>query len=562
MRPPAWLRPVAVLIGTYFAIMYVATFWMGVWHDWDWGVLRWVSAKAPPALSPRVVVLDVTNYDKSKPQNDRLVIARFLEDLTKKTRAPVAVLLDFFFDAGGSTAPDAATKALTKALDDATQAKLPVYATVSKLEMVAGRFEGVDWSSLRELDWTNVYDHLSGGLGHTILNVYQDGLFYQACFPQVPKLDSAGAPVGRIDLRALPALAHEAEAARSLSACDPTVMNIIRVGSHDEFMNEAVDRISLAQPFPQKAELGNKYVVIASLEKDVVGGLAGRSNPELLGWAISDLLEKSSGTPYFEPIPYGDMLLVLIGVFSSLAVVAFVAAFLFLRRSRVGKLRTMLPWISAAAAAAITLGLFAGLEAFLLSEKHIYPQVSLVALSILIAAGLSGERGRQMLYEQMSQVDAAPEESNDYDVFISYAHDELTWVFENVYQPLRAVTLPDGRKLAIFFDTSSIQVGTAWQEKISLAIDGSRFVVPVYSDTYFTRPHCRFEVRRAHRKWIAQGENSRCVFPIMRGHPKIDQTVDDIQAVSIDDNPGVVAEVVAEIVRRLTPVVSPVSPRA
>jgi len=550
MRAPAWLRPVALLCAAYVAIMYVATFVLGgVWHDWDWYALRWLSAKQPPAFSSRVVVFDVRNYDRKNPQYDRRIIAAFLERLRAEHQKPAAVLLDFFFEKGESGRADSATVALGRALDDATRASIQVYATISKPEMLQGALGTVDWTQLRDLDWPNVYDRLSGGVGHTILNLYDDGLFYQTCYRQVAKPDAQGASGGRFDVRALPYLVVQS-GERSLPPCDPTLMKIIRVGSHEEFASNGVQEISPEQPLPAGVTLDNKYVVVATLAGDL-GPVAGRSNPELVAWAISDLLASPAST-YYEPVPHGDMLLVLIVVFSLIALVAFVAVFLLLRRRRVGTLRMTLPWISAAIAAGISIGLFAGLEALLLAFKDIQPQVSLVCLAIVTVAGLSGARAVQILREQMSAIDVAPEESHDHDVFISYAHDELAWVHENVYLPLRAATLPDGRKLNVFFDTASIRVGSAWQERISLSIDGSRFVVPVYSATYFTRPYCRFEIRRAHRKWIAQGENSRCVLPIMRGHPKIDQTVDDIQAISLDDDPNLIAKIVAEIVERLS----------
>ena len=41
------------------------------------------------------------------------------------------------------------------------------------------------------------------------------------------------------------------------------------------------------------------------------------------------------------------------------------------------------------------------------------------------------------------------------------------------------------------------------------------------------------------------------ILPVMRGHPKIYSTVDDIQALSIDDQPELVAQLVSEIVERL-----------
>ena len=122
-----------------------------------------------------------------------------------------------------------------------------------------------------------------------------------------------------------------------------------------------------------------------------------------------------------------------------------------------------------------------------------------------------------------------------------------------MFVPLKDAPTAGGRKLEIFFDTSSIRVGSGWQDKISLAIDGSRFVVPVYSETYFKRPYCRFEIKRAHRKWIMAGDGSRCVLPVMRGKPAILATVDDIQAVSIDERPGLVAEIVEVILAGVDP---------
>jgi hypothetical protein len=245
------------------------------------------------------------------------------------------------------------------------------------------------------------------------------------------------------------------------------------------------------------------------------------------------------------------MLLLLVPAFSALAVLSYAAIFLSLKRMRLRAVRPILPWLSAAAAAASGLAIFVAFEWVLFALfRQIQPQVSLISLGIVLASGLSGFRGHQLLVDEGNALDHSPAEVHDYDVFVSYAREEGAWVAENVYRPLAAARLPNGRGLSIFFDTSSIRVGTGWQDKISLAIDGSRFVVPVYSDIYFTKPYCRFEIRRAHRKWIALGEDSRCVLPVMRGKPKIYATVDDIQALSIDDHPDLVQTIVDEIVER------------
>ena len=178
------------------------------------------------------------------------------------------------------------------------------------------------------------------------------------------------------------------------------------------------------------------------------------------------------------------------------------------------------PWLASAIGASVGLATFAAFEAWLLLSHHIQPQVSLISLGIVTAAGLSGVRGRQALVDASNAIDAAPAEAYDYDVFVSYAHDESAWVAEHVLGPLHAVTLPNGRKLKVFFDTSTIRAGSSWQAALSLAIDGSRFVIPVYSQRYFEQPYCRFEVMRAHRKWVLAGADSRCVLPSCAAIPR------------------------------------------
>jgi hypothetical protein len=243
--------------------------------------------------------------------------------------------------------------------------------------------------------------------------------------------------------------------------------------------------------------------------------------------------------------------LLLVPAFSVLTVLAYFGLFFALKRTRLRSLRHLSPWISVVLAATAGIAIVAAFEAWLFLSHHIQPQVSLIVLGVVVASGLSGVRSSQMLADEASAIDAEPAEQYDYDVFISYAHEERHWVFEHVFVPFRDARLPDGKKLSIFFDTSSIRSGTAWQSKLALAIDGSRFIVPVYSEAYFRQPYCRFEIMRAHRKWVLEGGESRCVLPIMRGHPTILATVDDIQALNIDDHPDLVSQHVAEIVTRI-----------
>jgi len=319
-------------------------------------------------------------------------------------------------------------------------------------------------------------------------------------------------------------------------------------------------------PNAPAAQFDRKYVIVGTLEADYDPGYVladGRRlpGPELLAWALSNALAPATSSDariVYDTEPQSGKLLILVPFFSALTLSAFIAIFYLLKGTRLQNLRRALPWLAAVAAALAGLAAFAIFEAWLLSSGHIQPQVTLIVLGMLVTAALASVRAFQVLFEAQFGIGAARPETYDYDVFISYAHEEGAWVAEHVHRPFKDAWVPDTRapegrrKLHVFFDTESIRYGAAWQDTISNAIDGSRFIVPVYSDTYFTKNYCTFEIRRAHLNWINAGSESRCVLPIMRGHPKILPTVRDIQATSIDDVPELVQQIVAEIVERLS----------
>jgi len=85
------------------------------------------------------------------------------------------------------------------------------------------------------------------------------------------------------------------------------------------------------------------------------------------------------------------------------------------------------------------------------------------------------------------------------DVFISYSHapENAAWVEREIVESLRAMKLPDGRTLRLFFDKSSITGGDDWFERINLSILGSRCFLCIWSDDYLERDHCLWELKYA-----------------------------------------------------------------
>jgi hypothetical protein len=538
------------LAGLYVVVVAVGAFLLP--HEWDWHVLQWLGGRVAPAFSRDVTIVDV-DWSPSDIASDRRRIADFLNGLVRSNQRPNAVILDVEFypcQSNPCGAPmDSARSALIASIRAASQ-RFPVYATeeprVDRNDEVIGPLDPRD---------ERIYSAVSGAAQSTFTSIPNaGGLFYRICYSGVPFVDAVGNRQGTENVWAMAVRALMAP--RDFAAapvCDGTHVPL-RLGSPVQQRSENVYPFTSARTFTKYSQFDDKTLVIVGTMKYDRPPFTDRSGPELLGWALSNALDQGEITgknAYYDVQPQNQLLIFFVPFFSGVAVLAYVAGFYQLKRTRLGALRSLSPWMAAAMAAVAGLAVFAVFETSLFFSHHIQPQVSLTVLGIVLASGLSGVRGLQILATESAAIDAAPTETYDYDVFISYARDERQWVHENVYLPLRNAALPDGRRLSVFFDTASIRSGTAWQTKLSLAIDNSRFIVPVYSEAYFLRPYCRFEILRAHRKWIREGETSRCVLPVMRGHPKILQAVDDIQARSIDDWPDLVQQHIAEILDRL-----------
>ena len=531
--------------------MAAATLWLP--HEWDWTVFQWLSSRFAPEFSQEVSIVDL-DWDPHDVASNRRRIAAFLNGLVASKQRPSAVILDIEFDPC-QTKPcgepmESARAALVASIRSATR-YFPVYATeepnVDRNDDLSGPLDPQD---------AQIYGAVSGAAQTRFTSVPNSaGLFYRLCYAGVPFLGESGDAEGTENVWSMVVrVLMTPRAFASSPACETNHIPV-RLGPSVALAPPVVYRFTDARTFAGYAQFDPKMFVIAGTMKYDRSPFADRSGPELVGWALSNALDQGSlvgREAYYDAQPQNVLLLLLVPAFSGLAVLEFVASFLGLKRTRLRNWRQALPWLSSGFGAVFGLAIFAAFELWMLASHHIQPQVCLISLGVVVASGLSGLRGFQLLADEESAIDPTPTETYDYDVFISYAHEEGAWVYENVYVPFRDASLSNGRALSVFFDTSSIRSGTAWQTKLALSIDGSRFIVPVYSEVYFTKPYCRFEIMRAHRKWVLAGDESRCVLPIVRGHPKIYAAVDDIQALSIDDQPDLVRQHIAEIVARLS----------
>ena len=134
-----------------------------------------------------------------------------------------------------------------------------------------------------------------------------------------------------------------------------------------------------------------------------------------------------------------------------------------------------------------------------------------------------------------------------YDIFLSYSRtpkENAAWVAENLYVPL-SKQLIDGRPLRVFFDQTSIRVGSAWYFKLAESIQGSRCFVAVYSDEYFQKDFCKFEMGKAAVRLIK--DRHFAVVPIMRGDVKVPPAFEHIQSLPATTPAEMVAQIVAAL---------------
>ena len=118
-------------------------------------------------------------------------------------------------------------------------------------------------------------------------------------------------------------------------------------------------------------------------------------------------------------------------------------------------------------------------------------------MAIIVSAGLC------WLFAYKFLVTGVAEGAEKYDIFISYSHGpKAEWVEKNVYEPLAAYRKPDGDKLNIFFDKKSIGIGEAFTSKYMWAIVDTKCFIPVVTDEYYGKNHCRNELDLAVNRYV------------------------------------------------------------
>ena len=503
----------------------------------DWKVFSALNNQ-PASWPPNFEVLDVA-WD-----NNPATIEAFRGDLTRALRALAALPTP-----PGVVVLDISISALPIGLDELGAAvsalrarKTQVFAAVALHNSLTGE---VDPDFLRLHAGPQVYDKLSG-YGHTELNVKGRVVWYLPCLPL-----GAAQPGAAVDC--VPALAvRVAEVVRGhpedrSPQQRPIVVDIgtgEQLAAHRWTFQHDSGAI-VGRSAPDGGDLAYAVVIIGNLEHDRIGFLGDRAGTEVVAWTLADQIA-SDGAARLKLLTNPAWLLSFTALFSVLTLVTFSN---LRRRVAALRLNLMAVWTIAlvlvlAMLALTVLGLRHALGA-------VYPQVTFVALAVVYAVSLAAHRARMSLRERALQEDvstgAQAPLADVYDIFLSYSRtpkENAAWVAENLYVPL-SKQLIDGRPLRVFFDQTSIRVGSAWYFKLAESIQGSRCFVAVYSDEYFQKDFCKFEMGKAAVRLIK--DRHFAVVPIMRGDVKVPPAFEHIQSLPATTPAEMVAQIVAAL---------------
>lgn len=244
----------------------------------------------------------------------------------------------------------------------------------------------------------------------------------------------------------------------------------------DTYENELISQLN-------EIDLSEKIIIIGTradyLDIGKEGGVTYPvPGPYLVALALMDQLKEDN---YITP-PYDNQILQL----SLILAFAFIVIGIFgLIYKYIKKLQTR-PYVIAILSWIIGVAGLLFLGYILLEFAIIRP--TLPAISMAWAAFLTWHFTKQFL------VLGIMEGSGDYDVFISYSRSKSEWVKKYLYNPLKDLNKPDGSKLKIFFDEKEIGIGEHFTTKYMRSIIDSKLFIPVMSEDYYKKNHCRNEM--------------------------------------------------------------------
>jgi TIR domain len=506
-----------------FIVALGVLFFLPAWRAADWALFSALHNATVPRWSEEVSLVDVPYYERDG--NSSLIgyrrrVAALMQHLAAGSQGtPRVVLFDIDFIEQSEGAEH-----LVRGLQALAQRGVRVYAARDPFEHQPST---ANRAVLRHLH----------GVGHTAFGTRGGVLLYRAEITRRDNTTLTALPI-RVtrDIFQLPEAALPETLAVRLGATDAARAHSARWG-HGAGALVPLDASAAVA-------LDQRFVIVGSFAADA-DRFDARSGPELLAWALLARLARSDaqvGPRVLDsPWLYAFLLIVVPG----LSAVSFRAAY----KRLAGRPRA--PLFSSALAITAGIATLAGMVAALFALGHLYCQVTLPAIGVLIAVALASLAAfsRELLASLQADLESGRlQASETYDVFISYSREprNAQWVEEQVFKPLLAARHSDGTPFKVFFDTRNLRLGDFWYRRLALAIAGSRYFVPVYSDDYFDKAFCMHEMTLALAR---SAQKANFILPLRRTQKPVPAGYEHIQHVDVGARPDFIDEIIAHCAR-------------
>ncbi|MCA0132131.1 toll/interleukin-1 receptor domain-containing protein [Winogradskyella alexanderae] len=483
------LKRLAVYLATFVIILLTLILATSFWKSWDYSLYKTVyidKESVAEKLSQNIAIVNIERPDLDSKSASlaefRKRIISFLNTVGEyentKNEDPEAIILDVAF-----SSDTIKLKELEVALKELKDRRIKVYAVYSLKEYFNNIpiFEANDAQQAQVL-----YDSiLEGGRLHSGFEIvdglisYPSDIFLKGAFKDSIQIESIIKRVALDDGNT-----KFTKEFQNLT----TPFGPIEAMQERTYQFQNSESDSSLGTFEPSLNTDDKFVFVGDLTHDFETNMA-TPRTYFLAWALNE--EIVTDRIAKQPITNLSIIIGQTLFFSLFTVLIFALLFKYLKR-----LQTK-PKILALLAFSITL-LFLIVYGLLVYAFGKVIPIGLTIMAMALVAILSWRFAHKFL------VTGVAEGSEKYDVFISYSHGNSDWVKKNVFEPLNEFRKPNGDKLSIFFDVKSIGIGEPFTAKYMWGIVDSKVFIPVMSEEYYGKNHCKNEMDLAYKRFVEE----------------------------------------------------------
>ncbi len=460
----------------------------------------------------------------------------------KNNKGPKGVLLDLYFSSDSTYITQ-----LKTALKQLKDLKVPVYASYNineKHERL--EINNIDFDAVEANHATDIYsnylkgsEEINAGAGryHTFFYPDKDVANYENDIYLFSSLGEDSVLIGSLvqkvgmDLNSSGSISHISKRVGSLVPYRSPSMMEKATYTFIPGQNESPGIFKPGAAHKVAVDMNKNIMVVGDMANDRVNIDNKRQIPGtyIVTWALSNLLDSNTGLK----LPIESLYLIIgqILFFSFISVLIYALLFKYVKR-----LQTK-PAVIAFISFAVTALIFFSYFRVVFSFNYVIP-ASHTIVATCVACILSYRFAHKFL------VTGVAEGSQKYDVFISYSRSQSDWVDKYVYAPLAAYTKPNGEKLKIFYDKKSIGIGEMFTTKYMWAIVDTKYFIPIFSDDYYLKNHCRNEMDCAVKREI---EKLLSIQAIALSFKAVPEAFNCINFIDVTKTPGFIQVIEAEL---------------